>query len=153
MRITVDKNVVELIPENNNETASMEILWRVIVDCMKENKKLVPIGEYIPAKENLARFVIEGIPGGKTVWTDSVSEADRPRVSASERHRSATFLEWASLCGSSDSTASMSEAMDCLTRGDCRPRIACFSRSPRFCSKRSATFGAILRACTWTTAS
>ena len=76
MRITVDKNVVELIPENNTETASLEVLWRVIVDCMKENKKLVPIGEYIPAKENLARFVIEGIPGGKTVWTDSVSEAD-----------------------------------------------------------------------------
>ncbi len=76
MQITVDKNVVEFTPENNAETASMEVLWRVIVDCIKENKKLVPIGEYIPSKENLARFVIEGIPGGKTQFADQVSEED-----------------------------------------------------------------------------
>jgi hypothetical protein len=62
----VDGNVVEFKPGNARETADMELLWRVIVDCLRENKKLVPIGEYIPSKENLARFVIEGIPGGKT---------------------------------------------------------------------------------------
>lgn len=66
MNITVDRNVVEFKPGNAQETADMELLWRVIVDCLRENKKLVPIGEYIPGKENLARFVIEGIPGGKT---------------------------------------------------------------------------------------
>lgn len=76
MRISVDKNVVEFVPENNNETGAMEVLWRVIVDCMKENKKLVPIGEYIPSKKNLARFVIEGIPGGKTEWTEQVAPED-----------------------------------------------------------------------------
>ena len=65
MKISIDRNVVEFIPENNQETSSMETLWRVIVDCMKENKKMVPIGEYIPVKENLARFVIEGVPGGR----------------------------------------------------------------------------------------
>ncbi|MFQ6759011.1 MAG: hypothetical protein ACYDIB_00260 [Desulfobulbia bacterium] len=59
MEISVDKNVVEFKPGNAQETAAMELLWRVIVDCMRENKKLVPIGEYIPTKENLARFVIE----------------------------------------------------------------------------------------------
>ena len=31
----------------------------LIVDCVKFNKKLVPVGEYIPQKRNLARFVIE----------------------------------------------------------------------------------------------
>ena len=66
MDISVDRNVVEFKPGNAQETAAMELLWRVIVDCLRENKKLVPIGEYIPSKENLARFVIEGIPGGKT---------------------------------------------------------------------------------------
>jgi len=66
MDITVDRNVVEFKPGNAQETAAMELLWQVIVDCLRENKKLVPIGEYIPSKENLARFVIEGIPGGKT---------------------------------------------------------------------------------------
>ena len=65
MEISVDRNVVEFKPGNARETAAMELLWRVIVDCLRENKKLVPIGEYIPTKENLARFVIEGIPGAK----------------------------------------------------------------------------------------
>ena len=76
MRITVDRNVVEFTPETGNETANMEVLWRVVVDCIKENKKLVPIGEYIPSKENLARFVIEGIPGGKTQWADQTAPQD-----------------------------------------------------------------------------
>ena len=76
MKISVEKNVVELVPENNNETASLEILWRVIVDCIKESKKLVPIGEYVPSKENLARFVIEGVPGGKTQWSEQASPRD-----------------------------------------------------------------------------
>ena len=66
MQINIDKNVVEFTPENKAETASMEVLWRVIIDCIKESKKLVPIGEYVPSKQNLARFVIEGTPGGKT---------------------------------------------------------------------------------------
>ena len=76
MIINVDRNVVELKPENEQETASMEVLWRVIVDCIKDSKSLTPIGEYVPSKENLARFVIEGVPGGKTEWTDQKSEDD-----------------------------------------------------------------------------
>ena len=76
MKIKVDRNIVEFLPGNEQETADMETLWRVIVDCMKENKKLVPIGEYIPQKENLARFTIEGVPGGKTIWTESTSQED-----------------------------------------------------------------------------
>jgi hypothetical protein len=31
-----------------------------MIDCVKFNKKLVPVGEYIPEKNNLARFAIEG---------------------------------------------------------------------------------------------
>lgn len=76
MKITLDRNVVEFVPESEQETASMEVLWRVIIDCMKESKKLVPIGEYVPSKENLARFTIEGIPGGKTEWTEETSDVD-----------------------------------------------------------------------------
>jgi len=30
-----------------------------MVDCVRFNKKLVPVGEYIPQKNNLARFVVE----------------------------------------------------------------------------------------------
>lgn len=59
MQIKVDKNVVELVPENTRETTELEKLWNVMVDCVKFNKKLVPIGEYVPQKSNLARFAIE----------------------------------------------------------------------------------------------
>jgi len=76
MKIKVDRNLVEFSPDNAQETADMEILWRVIVDCMKENKKLVPIGEYVPVKENMARFTIEGVAGGKTLWTEQKAGAD-----------------------------------------------------------------------------
>lgn len=59
MKIKVDKNLVELTPENNEETRQLERLWNTVVDCVKFNKKLVPIGEYVPQKSNLARFAIE----------------------------------------------------------------------------------------------
>jgi len=60
MKITVEKNVVEFVPQSDQETAELETLWNTIVDCVKFNKKLVPIGEFVPAKSNLARFSIEG---------------------------------------------------------------------------------------------
>jgi hypothetical protein len=76
VKINIDRNVVEFLPESVGETASLEALWRVIVECLRENKKLVPIGEYVPIKENLARFVIEGVPGGKTEPSEEVAEKD-----------------------------------------------------------------------------
>ncbi len=76
MKIKVDRNVVEFLPENPQETADMEVLWRVVVDCMEFNKKMVPIGEYVPSKENLARFVVEGVAGGKTEYSEAKAEAD-----------------------------------------------------------------------------
>ena len=60
MKINIDKNVVEMLPENDEETVQLEQLWNTIVDCVKFNKKLVPIGEYVPQKSNQARFAIEG---------------------------------------------------------------------------------------------
>jgi hypothetical protein len=59
MKIKVDKNVVEFVPENTQETNELESLWNTIVDCVKFNKKLVPIGEFVPLKSNTARFAIE----------------------------------------------------------------------------------------------
>lgn len=60
MKISVEKNVVEFIPQSDQETVQLEQLWNTIVDCVKFNKKLVPIGEFVPQKSNLARFAIEG---------------------------------------------------------------------------------------------
>ncbi len=76
MNITIDKNIVSLKPDSPQETASLETLWRIIIDCMGDSKKLTPIGEYIPSKENIANFTIEGVPGGKTVLSEQTSTTD-----------------------------------------------------------------------------
>ncbi|OKY73884.1 MAG: hypothetical protein BM485_16545 [Desulfobulbaceae bacterium DB1] len=76
MKIIIEKNIVELVPENKEETSSLTSLWRIMIDCMGENKMLNPIGEYIPEKKNLARFVIEGVPGGITERIHGESAAE-----------------------------------------------------------------------------
>jgi len=63
MKIEILKDYIELTPENDYETANLEGLWRLLVDCVRFNKKLVPMGEYVPAKKNVARFAIEGLTG------------------------------------------------------------------------------------------
>ena len=74
MKIHIDKNVVEFLPENAQETSSMETLWRMVVDCANDNKRLTAIGEYIPMKQNLARFVIEGVSGVTTYTEEQAVE-------------------------------------------------------------------------------
>lgn len=59
MKITRDKTLVELTPENPQEAKDLDALWKVIIDCVKSNKKLVPVGEYIPGEKEVARFNIE----------------------------------------------------------------------------------------------
>jgi hypothetical protein len=61
MKISIEKNLVEFTPENPDEKTKLEALWRLMVDCVRFNKKLVPIGEYIPQKDTFARFAIEGM--------------------------------------------------------------------------------------------
>jgi hypothetical protein len=59
MKIALDKNLVEFSPENEQEVNELNALWRVVVDCVKFNKKLVPVGEYLPGESKIARFAIE----------------------------------------------------------------------------------------------
>jgi hypothetical protein len=59
MKIKIEKDLIEFNPENQDETDMMEAFWKLMVDCVRFNKKLVPVGEYIPQKKNLARFVVE----------------------------------------------------------------------------------------------
>ncbi len=61
MKIDIEKNLVEFTPENADEKAKLEALWKIVVDCVRFNKKLVPVGEYVPAKSEFARFMIEGM--------------------------------------------------------------------------------------------
>ena len=64
MKISIDKNLVEFSPENANEKSELVALWRLIVDCARFNKKLVPVGEYLPDRNKFARFAIEGYEDG-----------------------------------------------------------------------------------------
>lgn len=66
MKIDIQKNLVEFTPENADEKAKLEGLWKIIVDCVRFNKKLVPVGEYVPVKNETARFMIEGMDDAST---------------------------------------------------------------------------------------
>lgn len=70
MKISVDRNVVEITPESEQETASLDVLWKIVIDCYGNNKKLVPIGQFVPGVDTLARFNIEGVQGGATIYSD-----------------------------------------------------------------------------------
>lgn len=59
MKISVEKNVVEITPENEQETTALDSLWKVVIDCYGNNKKIVPIGQFVPGFDKLARFHIE----------------------------------------------------------------------------------------------
>lgn len=80
MQINIEKNLVEFGPENPDERARVEALWRILVDCVRFNKKLVPVGEYIATRDNIARFQIEGKEAGGSdgfpeVYAESVCRA------------------------------------------------------------------------------
>jgi hypothetical protein len=59
MKITMEKSLVEVTPESDSETKSLSALWDVLVDCARFNKKLVPVGEFVPGVTKQARFTIE----------------------------------------------------------------------------------------------
>lgn len=59
MKIAIDNKLVEITPESETEIEQLDALWKIIIDCVGSNKRLVPIGEYVPGKSDLARFSIE----------------------------------------------------------------------------------------------
>ncbi len=76
MKIDIEKNLVELTPERPDEKAKLLELWKIVVDCVRFNKKLVPVGEYIPEKSNIARFAIEGVDSSQTEFAEVYAETD-----------------------------------------------------------------------------
>lgn len=59
MKIAINLNLVEFTPENEQEEKDLDEVWKVVVDCVRANQKLVPVGEYVPGKSEYARFAIE----------------------------------------------------------------------------------------------
>ena len=61
MKIRIDRDIVEFIPEHAVEKAELEALWIKMGNCVGGNKTLQPIGTYIPAENQAAAFHIEGL--------------------------------------------------------------------------------------------
>jgi len=77
MNINIDKNLVEFVPESSDEKAKIETLWRMLIDCVDASRKLVPVGEYVPAKNDKgATFYIEGLTGAESAYTGTCVDSD-----------------------------------------------------------------------------
>jgi hypothetical protein len=59
MKIEFEGTLVKLHPENAQEIAQLDKLWRVVVGCVAEGKKLVPVGQFIPGTSASANFNVE----------------------------------------------------------------------------------------------
>jgi len=59
MKIELEGTLLKMTPENGREKEELNQLWTIIIDCVKENKKLVPVGQYIPGMKEVATFNIE----------------------------------------------------------------------------------------------
>ena len=81
VRIDIEKSRVTLFPETAEERAKVEAVWRILVDCVGDSRKLVPIGEYIPHKDEnaSASFHIEGLDPEEHSFAD-VTVQDRAQV-------------------------------------------------------------------------
>jgi hypothetical protein len=59
MKIELEGTLLKMTPENDKEKEELNQLWTIIIDCVKENKKLVPVGQYLPGMKEVATFNIE----------------------------------------------------------------------------------------------
>ncbi|MDP2157119.1 MAG: hypothetical protein Q8K68_05365 [Nitrospirota bacterium] len=59
MKIELEGTLLKMTHEIQREKAELNQLWSIIIDCVKENKKLVPVGQYIPGMKEVATFNIE----------------------------------------------------------------------------------------------
>ena len=59
MKIELEGTLLRMTPEHDREKDELNQLWTIIIDCVKENKKLVPVGQYIPGMKEVATFNIE----------------------------------------------------------------------------------------------
>ncbi len=59
MKIELEGSLLRMIPENEREREELNQLWNIIIDCVAYNKKLVPVGQYIPDINEVATFNIE----------------------------------------------------------------------------------------------
>ena len=59
MKIELEGTLVKMTPENDSEKEQINGLWRILIDCVRSTRKLVPVGEYLPGIKEVAVFNIE----------------------------------------------------------------------------------------------
>jgi hypothetical protein len=59
MKIELEGSLLKMIPENDREKTELNQMWTIIIGCVKEGKKLVPVGQYLPGVKEEAVFNIE----------------------------------------------------------------------------------------------
>lgn len=59
MKIEIEGTLVRMTPENDKEKQELNSLWKIIIGCVKDGKKLVPVGQYLPESNEVATFNIE----------------------------------------------------------------------------------------------
>lgn len=59
MRIELEGTLLKLMPENDREKEELNQLWTIVIGCVNEGKKLVPVGQYLPGIKEVAVFNIE----------------------------------------------------------------------------------------------
>lgn len=59
MKIVLEGTLIKMKPENDREREELNQLWNIIIDCVNTNKKLVPVGQYLPGMKEEATFNIE----------------------------------------------------------------------------------------------
>jgi len=59
MRMELEGTLLRMTPENDREKEELNQLWTIIIGCVNEGKRLVPVGEYLPGIKEVAVFNIE----------------------------------------------------------------------------------------------
>lgn len=59
MKIELEGSLLKMTPENDREKTELNQLWSIIIGCVKDGRKLVPVGEYVPGFKEVAVFNIE----------------------------------------------------------------------------------------------
>ena len=59
MKIELEGTLIRMTPENDREKSELNQLWTIIIGCVSEGKKLVPVGQYMPGIKEVAVFNIE----------------------------------------------------------------------------------------------
>lgn len=59
MKIELEGSLLKMTPENSREKEELNQLWSIIIGCVSDGKKLVPVGEYLPGTKEVAVFNIE----------------------------------------------------------------------------------------------